>query len=57
MASLTAPLAVDASMDKAPIKTVGMLFMMEDSTADSTPVPSEAVHTPPAANWFSNMAM
>ncbi|MNY69275.1 hypothetical protein D3C86_2071860 [compost metagenome] len=57
MASLTTPLAPDASMDKAPINTVGMLFITEDSRAERRPVPMAAPHTPPCAKMFSSDAM
>ncbi|MNJ51147.1 hypothetical protein D3C77_464440 [compost metagenome] len=53
---MTTPVAVLASIDKAPISTVGRLFMIDDSTAVSSPVPSAAPHTPPAAKPSSQPA-
>ena len=49
MASLTTPVALEASIDSAPTSTVGMLFITDDSRAESTPVPMAAPQTPPWA--------
>src|SRR5699024_4366506 len=57
MASFTAPVAVEASIDNAVVRTVGILFITEDNKADSTPVPIAAPHIPPSANLFNNNAM
>ena len=48
----TGPETPAASIDSAPIRTVGMLFMPEESTADRTPVPKAAPHMPPSAERF-----
>jgi hypothetical protein len=44
-------------MDRAPISTVGRLFITDDIKAESTPVPRAAPHTPPCAKVFSSEAM
>jgi hypothetical protein len=50
MASLITPVAVLPSIDSAPTRTVGMLFMIEERKAVRKPVPSVAAHRP----WLAN---
>ncbi|PAV69552.1 hypothetical protein WR25_22206 [Diploscapter pachys] len=57
IASRTSPCASLAWIDKAPISTLGMLFMTEDSNAAISPVPMAALHSPCCARrsnrWVS----
>ncbi|MCY1186848.1 hypothetical protein D9M73_277590 [compost metagenome] len=53
---MATPVAWLASIDNAPINTVGRLFMTEDNNAVSNPVPMAAPQTPCSANRSSKPA-
>ncbi|MNF17926.1 hypothetical protein D3C80_2217180 [compost metagenome] len=53
---MTTPLAELASIDNAPINTVGKLFITDDNSAANSPVPMAAPQTPPVAKLSSHPA-